>query len=409
MSILFQWALVCSGKLCLTDLIEVEQEQKEYIQQLRLTNSLPNWLINMVNNTASTPNNDLELEIDESSEDESSVKYDIATYPSDFTLSGIVEMWKAGDITIPEFQREYVWSIKQASLLIESFLLGLPVPPVFFYIDDENRNLVIDGQQRILSTVFFFDGYFGSENLRGKKQVFRLTGLDQKSNFSKKTFEDLSQSDQRKLKTTVLRSINIRQLSPRGENTSIYHIFERLNTGGTPLKPQEIRNVVFRGGIVRLLRKLNNDQYWREIIGKKSLDKHQKDVELVLRMFALSKKNMEYEQPMKEFLNKVMLRHRKCDTLEMEWFEDTFSEATKLIVATLGPKPFHLRGPLNSAVLDCIFTTILNNIGNTPPDLKSRFQDLINDPMFEEYTTSATTNTITVRERLKLAKNYLIN
>ncbi|MEW6093888.1 MAG: DUF262 domain-containing protein, partial [Chloroflexota bacterium] len=88
---------------------------------------------------------DLPLEVDESQEDEAYVTYDIATYPSDFTLSGIVEMWGNGDITIPEFQREFVWTIKQSSLLIESFLLGLPVPPVFFYIDDENKNLVIDG------------------------------------------------------------------------------------------------------------------------------------------------------------------------------------------------------------------------------------------------------------------------
>jgi uncharacterized protein with ParB-like and HNH nuclease domain len=99
------------------------------------------------------PTDELDTEVDESQEDESLITYDIATYPSDFTLSGIVEMWNNGDITIPRFQREFVWTIRQASLLIESFLLGLPVPPVFFYIDDENRNLVIDGQQRILSTI----------------------------------------------------------------------------------------------------------------------------------------------------------------------------------------------------------------------------------------------------------------
>ena len=89
-------------------------------------------------------------------EDEVPVEYDIATYPSDFTLSGIHTMWHDGDIEIPEFQREFVWTIKQSSLLIESFLLGLPVPSVFFYIDEEHKNLVIDGQQRILSVVYYF-------------------------------------------------------------------------------------------------------------------------------------------------------------------------------------------------------------------------------------------------------------
>ena len=115
---------------------------------------------------------ELKTDEDDLLEDELSVEYDIATYPSDFTLNGIKDMLESGDITIPEFQREFVWGIRQSSLLIESFLMGLPVPPVFFYIDDENKNLVIDGQQRILSTVFFFDGYFGMENLRGKNKCF---------------------------------------------------------------------------------------------------------------------------------------------------------------------------------------------------------------------------------------------
>ena len=65
---------------------------------------------------------ELDLEVDETQEDEPYVSYDIATYPSDFTLSGIVDMWEKGDISIPDFQREFVWSIKQASLLIESDL-----------------------------------------------------------------------------------------------------------------------------------------------------------------------------------------------------------------------------------------------------------------------------------------------
>ncbi len=92
---------------------------------------------------------------DEVEEDEVLVQFDIATYPSDFTLSGIHDLWKANDIEIPTFQREFVWTIKQSSVLIESFLLGLPVPPVFFYIDEEHKNLVIDGQQRIQSVVYF--------------------------------------------------------------------------------------------------------------------------------------------------------------------------------------------------------------------------------------------------------------
>jgi len=352
---------------------------------------------------------ELLVEVDESQEDEVHVTYDIATYPSDFTLSGIVNMWKDGDITIPDFQREFVWNIKQASLLMESFLLGLPVPPVFFYIDDENKNLVVDGQQRILSTVFYFEGFFGDENPQGKRQVFRLQGLDERSPYYKKTFEELPESAQRKLKATVLRAINIRQLSPRGENTSVFHIFERLNTGGTPLKSQEIRNVVFRGGFVQILRELNRNPNWRLVLGKSTFSKYQVDVELVLRMFALRNGAGKYEKPMKEFLNQAMRKNQTGETEDVREFQRIFPEISKYIVEMFGQKPFHLRQRLSTSALDSVFCTLLNYRNHLPNDLTERYQRLINDPAFEEVTTIGTTDTATVRRRFRLVKKYLID
>jgi uncharacterized protein with ParB-like and HNH nuclease domain len=351
---------------------------------------------------------DLEFEVDESHEDESLVTYDIATYPSDFTLSGISTMWDDGDITIPTFQREFVWTIKQASLLIESFLLGLPVPPVFFYIDDDNKNLVIDGQQRILTTIFYFSGFFGDENLQGKRQVFRLQGLDERSPFHRKQFSELTESEQRKLKNYVLRAINIRQLSPQGESTSIYHIFERLNTGGTPLKSQEIRNVVFRGGFVSVLQELNRDQNWRSLLGKSTLDKHQIDVELVLRMFALSRIADKYEKPMKEFLNKSMKRNQNGNTKAVDRFVRLFPLTSIYLSQNLPPRPFHLRGRLNTSALDSVFCTVLDNQPRLPKNFAERYERLKADSAFNELTTIGTTDTATVRERFRLAKAYLI-
>lgn len=353
-------------------------------------------------------NNELDLEIDENQEDESLVTYDIATYPSDFTLSGIYEMWQRGDITVPEFQREFVWTIRQSSLLIESFLLGLPIPPVFFYIDDENKNLVIDGQQRILSVVFFFEGFFGIESIQGKKQVFRLQGLHEKSPYYRKQFKELSESDQRKLRGTVLRAINIRQLSPTGENTSVYHIFERLNTGGTPLRPQEIRSVVFRGELNSILRDLNKDMNWRKLLGKKNLDKHQTDVELVLRVFSLSQNISEYEKPMKEFMNVMLRKNIKGDTARVRRFQKQFPIIAKFIADALGEKPFHLRGKLNTSALDAVFCIILDNIDNIPVNLRDRYRLLVKDPAFTEVTTLGTTDTSIVKKRFDLVKKHLI-
>src|SRR3546814_12216418 len=109
--------------------------------------------------------------------------------------------------------------------------MGLPVPQALFYVDPENRNLVIDGLQLIMSVVYFFDGYFGEETYQGKKTVFRLTGLSEKSPYAKETFSDLTDSDKRKLRNRPLRVITVKQLGPKDDDTSAYHIFERLKIG----------------------------------------------------------------------------------------------------------------------------------------------------------------------------------
>lgn len=358
---------------------------------------------------ASIFEDDLEVEADGTDEDEVAIAYDIASYPSDFTLSGISDMWSAGDIVIPDFQREFVWSIKQASLLIDSFLTGLPVPPVFFYIDDDNRNLVIDGQQRILSIVFFLEGYFGLESTQGRRQVFRLSGLHPKHPYLNARFEDVDEKDQRKLRQSVLRAVNIRQLNPTGESTSAYHIFERLNTGGTPLKPQEIRNCVFRGDFNRLLKEANKDENWRKIIGKPYLDKHQKDVELLLRVFSLVGAWKNYEKPMKEFLNVAMRKHNSGDTKKANNFFEVFPKITKCVIDQLGERPFHLRGPINVSALDAVMAVLIQYHAKLSGiEIKDRFDNLLNNKYFIEHTRINTTDTKTVRDRCKTVKEYLV-
>lgn len=350
------------------------------------------------------------LEIEDETQDEQEVliEYDITTYPSDFTLSGLFKMWQNGDIAIPDYQREFVWSIKQSSLLIESFLIGLPVPPIFFYVDEENRNLVIDGQQRLLSVFFFLEGYFGAENEKGKRQTFRLTGLNPKNKFHNKRFVDLEDNDKRKLENSVLRAINVRQLSPKDQSTSVYHIFERLNTGGTPLKPQEIRNCVFRGDFLNRLRELNSNENWRAILGKKLIDKHQNDVELILRAFGLCYHLEEYEKPMKEFLSKTSRKYQDGKAKRIDTFEESFKKATKLINETLRKKPFSVRGPLNTSIFDSVFCITINNINKIPKDFSDRYEKLLKDEKFIEYTSLATTDAKIVKDRFNYVEQKLI-
>lgn len=206
-----------------------------------------------------------------------------------------------------------------------------------------------------------------------------------------------------------MRAINIKQLTPKGEHTSIYHIFERLNTGGTPLRAQEIRNCVFRGNLVGIFQELNKDVNWRKILGKNTFDKHQKDVELILRIFSLFENWERYQKPMKEYLNKAMEVNRDGSTKKVKKFRSLFPRATQLIIDQLGLKPFHVRGPLNSSALDSVFCTVLDNLDDLSPDIKVQFQALKNDPAFQESTYYGTSDINVLIQRFELVKRYLID
>ena len=335
------------------------------------------------------------------------VEYDIATYPADYTLSVLWEMFRNGDITIPLFQRGFVWSQKQASALIESFLMGLPVPSIFFYIDDENKNLVIDGQQRLMSVFFFFEGYFGNETEKGKRQIFRLTGLNKRSPYYNLRFDEMEDTDKRKLARTVLRAVNIRQLSPNNDDSCMYHIFERLNTGGTPLSSQEIRNCVYRGPFLNDLMMLNDEQNWRVLLGKRNADKHLTDVELILRAFGLRFMLNDYDKPMKSFLNRVASKYRNECAGDLLVFKREFHEACRLINEKLPPKPFSVRGPFNTSVFDSIFCSFMKHVDSIPVDIGERYLRLIDNPEFVDKTTLATTDTKILKRRFELVEMLL--
>ena len=350
----------------------------------------------------------LEIEPENDAEEQCLIEYDITTYPSDFTLSVLHDMWKKGIIIIPDYQRDFVWNINQSSLLIESFLIGLPVPPVFFYVDEESKNLVIDGQQRLLSVFYFLEGYFGKENSHDRRREFKLSGLNEKNPYSNKSFKDLQEKDKLKFQNSVLRAINVRQLNPKDESSSVYYIFERLNTGGTPLKPQEIRNCVYRSDFLNTLRELNKNPNWRKILGKPKPDKHQKDVELILRAFGQCNHNDEYEKPMREFLNKIAKKYQNYDILKVSEFKQKFEKASKIIAETFRNKPFSVRGPLNTSFFDSIFCNIINNIDNLPNDLNNRYESLISEEKFKDLTTRSTTDEKILKERFKYVREKLI-
>lgn len=364
-----------------------------------------------MNNETETNPEDIQMEaIDSEIEDLEStpVEFEIATYPADYTLEVLHQKWKTDEIVIPEFQRGFVWKISQASRLIESFMLGLPVPQIFVYADTEQNSLVIDGQQRLKSIFFFFDGLFGEEDKSGKRKVFKLEGINEKSKWLNITFTDFSEADKRKLKNSVLRAIIIKQLNP-SDDTSIYHIFERLNTGGTLLKNQEVRNCVYLGKLNELLLDLNKCSAWRKLLGKATLDSRQRDVELILRYTALYHWGKDYKKPMKDFLSTFMKKNRNPSDKVIEQERDRFTKTCDLILESLGAKPFNPRGALNAAVFDSIFVAFSKHLNSCPVNIKERYKTLIADDDFNKFTRSSTTNVEVVKGRLDKAEETLFN
>jgi len=323
------------------------------------------------------------------------VVYKIANYPADYTLQGLYDKEKEEEILIPPFQRRFVWTLSQASRLIDSFLLGLPVPSIFLYKEKESQKLlVIDGQQRLKTIFGYFNGIFPDT-----KKPFYLKGVNKK--WEDKTFLDLNAPDKRRLKDSVLRAVIVEQLDPK-DNTSIFHIFQRLNTGGTTLSPQEIRNCTHHGKFNDSLNELNRNEAWRKIIGLPVPDRRMRDVELILRFLGLYCEYKEYEEPMKVFLSTFMDKYRN-DEVKIEEFRKIFEETISSIASKLNSHPFRIKTGLHAAVFDSVMVAFALNLNNIPPDIRERHQKLLKDKEYEECVYKFTTVEEFVKQRIDMA------
>ncbi len=347
---------------------------------------------------------DDEVEIEDIIEEEEGVfpeRYSISSYGADYVVDSLVKRIQTGDIYVPKFQREFIWNRKQSSRFIESLLLGLPVPGIFLSKDEDSRKLVvIDGQQRLRTLHFFYEGIFAHT-----KKEFTLVNVQKK--FEDKTYKTLSPEDRRQLNDSIIHATIIRQESPQEDNTSVHHIFERLNTSGTPLTHQEIRATMYLGEFNNLLEELNENIDWRNIYGRKS--QRRKDQEFILRFFSLFYKYEDYVPPMRVFLNNFMFKNKHLTILTRKELTNIFNSVVSLISGALGQKAFRLTSALNAAVYDAVMVGIANRLKigvvKSSDDFIQAYQRLLKSKKFVEAIETGTTAQVgSVNTRIEEAK-----
>lgn len=257
----------------------------------------------------------------------------LLTQTADPTVDGLHARCRRNKLDLqPAFQRQYVWDVGKASRLIESALLGVPIPVIYLAEDADATVSVIDGQQRLTAFFSFLDGKHPDGSL------FRLKGLEVFTELNGKAFGDLPDNLQETILQYPLRTVTIQ----RSSDTEVkFRIFERLNTGSMPLNDMELRNCIYRGPYMDLLKELAVDQDFKRLYGLTKPDKRMRDVELVLRFAAFYHATyLRYEKPMKRFYNRDMEQFRFLAQRDAEELRTRFRNACQIVWSMFGDSAF---------------------------------------------------------------------
>ncbi len=336
-----------------------------------------------------------ELKHDDSGEfDDKDVVYEISTFGADFDVDGLVKRFDRGDIYVPTFQRKFVWPHKQASRFIESILLGLPIPSVFLYKEDDTRkNLIVDGRQRLTTLHAFKTGLYPETD-----SVFRLIGV--KDRFERKSYTELSEEDKRRFNDSIIHAMIIQQSHPENSNSAVYHIFDRLNSNGTPAQPQEIRAAIYHGRLQDQIESLNKFEYWRKIFGP--INKRGKDQELILRFFALLEGYSSYKKPMGDFLNEFMRKERH-NIIDQNLFKNTCHRISEAI----GDKAFRIKNSLNVAIYDAFMVGVALSENISNDQIRQVYINAVEEKDFLKHVEKATSDEANVRGRIEYVRAKL--
>lgn len=271
-------------------------------------------------------------ELIEKSDTESLGSFNIKHWVSNRSFGELMDMYENDEIIKPDMQREFIWDSLKCSRLIESIVLGLPIPPLFLLEVDKNRYELIDGYQRLTTVVNYVNGnsWHGksTSNRRGRSKLSSKVSKELQG----KSFSELEEVYKRIIKRSTIPLIEFKQLEP-SNLSSKYLIFERINTGSEKLNSMQIRKSLAHGTFMKELYKyVNSDMDFTKLFSSSSIKKDQ-NVEAFLRIMVMSDIYYKRYIPEKSGINNILNEYceeKRNETISKEYIEN-FKETVRFV------------------------------------------------------------------------------
>ncbi|WP_413175639.1 DUF262 domain-containing protein [Anabaena azotica] len=334
-------------------------------------------------------------------------KADIDIREEPQTVFELMRKYDNGKLIIdPDFQRNLVWKPEQKSKFIESVILNFPLPPWYVNQTVEGKYIIVDGLQRTSTLHEFVNDEFKLKSLEALTDLngYNFSGLKKLPGDYQTRIED--------------KKLNLYLIRPSVPAKVVYDIFNRINTGGTKLERQEVRNCIFSGKSTQLLKELSETDYFKRAIDYGISATRMKDREVILRYlaFRIFDYEKEYQNDLSDFVENAMKKINLMSNEEMDALKNDFKRVMNLTFEFFGNKNFRLpagksRGKINIAIFESVsyFFSINNNnfLEDNKKSIQDNFYNLLENPEYIDAVKYATNSRKKVIIRFKLAQEIL--
>lgn len=338
-----------------------------------------------------------------------SIKIEQAQY----SIFELKRRYDRGKICIdPDFQRNDVWGPRQKSELIESVIMGIPLPLIYLAENSDGKLIVVDGRQRLTAFFEFLDNKFKLKDLKILKQI---NGMN---------IEELDKNIQYSRYVTMIEDTQlvVQIIKYPTKDKVRFDIFDRVNRGGTPLNKQEMRNALYQGNATKLLNRLSGFQSFKDATGNSISPGRMKDKYIILRavcfylylhgeMINANGKKIEYRSDMEEFLGAGMQLFNSMPKEKIYNIEKLFDDTMKRSYACLGADGFRIPsdGKIKRPISMTLFETVFYYYTLFPEnfsldEMKRGIEELLQDGSYLRSLQHSVDSSVNVKNRFEKVK-----